>query len=94
MSLICFFLAQAELAAGETIARCPSCSLYITVVFDEARDVTTAELIVRRTQLDTDVYVLLCRPSYNNSVVHTPHSRQLVVLLPHKGAECAHPRAL
>jgi len=32
-----FSISVAELAAGETIARCPSCSLYITVVFDEAQ---------------------------------------------------------
>lgn len=29
-----FGLVQEELAAGEEIARCPSCSLYITVVYD------------------------------------------------------------
>jgi diphthamide biosynthesis protein 3 len=28
---------QEELQAGEEIARCPSCSLYITVVYDQVR---------------------------------------------------------
>ena len=32
---LCF--SQEELAAGEEIARCPSCSLYITVVYDPVR---------------------------------------------------------
>eukprot|EP00873_Tetraselmis_striata_P029035 jgi/Tetstr1/449299/TSEL_003814.t1 len=30
-----FQISREELAAGEEIARCPSCSLYITVIYNE-----------------------------------------------------------
>ena len=31
----CSVLVQKELAAGEDIARCPSCSLYVQVIYDQ-----------------------------------------------------------
>ena len=36
---------QEELAAGEEIARCPSCSLYITVVYDPVSSQTSTLLL-------------------------------------------------
>ena len=34
---VCFLHLQKELADGEDIARCPSCSLYVQVIYDQVR---------------------------------------------------------
>jgi hypothetical protein len=38
LQLLCCCVLQEQLKAGEEIARCPSCSLYITVIYDQVRN--------------------------------------------------------